>query len=130
MRTSDPGMVAIHQALDAYALITSPENATTGGRTEWIGEYLTASGYTIRPRRRRLRQLVPRGSDVRHALTYAAAVASMAAAISCGWVQLWAPAAGLIVCAAFFATQAHHQHLTRTRAAAAELAARPTREAR
>jgi hypothetical protein len=124
MRSSDPGLRAIRDALEDYDLTTEPTSATTAGRTERIGEYLVSGGYTIRPRRRRVR-ILPRGSDVGLALTYTAAVVSMAAAVHLGWVQLWIPAAGLIVCAAFFAAQAHHQRLTRRTAAAAERAARP-----
>lgn len=130
MRTTDPGLQAIRDALEDYDLTTDPAAATTVGRTERIGEYLTSGGYTIRPRRSGVRRILPRGSDAGLALTYTAAIVSMAAAVHLGWVQLWIPAAGLVVCGAFFAAQAHHQHLIRTRAAAAELSARPSREAR
>jgi hypothetical protein len=125
MRTTDPGLQAIRDALEDYDLTTDPATATTAGRAERIGEYLLSGGYTIRPHRMGVRRFLPRGSDVGLALTYTAAVVSMAASVHLGWVQLWIPAASLIVCAAFFAAQAHHQRLTRRTAAAAESAARP-----
>jgi hypothetical protein len=125
MRSTDPGLTAIRHALEDYELTTEPTAATVPGRVERIGEYLLASGYTIRPRRRGVRRFLPRGSAGLHRLTYAAAVASMTSAIFCGFVQLWAPAAGLIVCSAFFADLAHRQRYTRTLAAAAEQAAQP-----
>jgi hypothetical protein len=129
MRSTDPGLAAIRHALEDYELTTEPTAATVPGRVERIGEYLLASGYAIRPRRRGVRRLLPSGSDVGLALTYTAAVVSMAASVHLGWVQLWIPAAGLIICASFFAAQAHHQRLIRRTAAAAERAARPQDQA-
>jgi hypothetical protein len=125
MRSGDPGLAAIRDALEDYELTTEPTAATVAGRIERIGEYLLASGYAIRPRRRGVRRFLPSGSVWLHRFTYAAAIGSMTSAILCGFVQLWAPAAGLIVCSAFFADLAHRQRYTRTLAAAAEHAARP-----
>lgn len=124
MRSIDPGLQAIRDALEEYDLTTDPAAATAAGRTERIGQYLVSGGYAIRPRRPGVRRFLPRGSDVGLALTYTAAVVSMAASVHLGWVQLWIPAAGLVVCSSFFAAQAHHQRLVRRTAAAAERAAR------
>ncbi|MEW2635965.1 hypothetical protein AB0903_31085 [Streptomyces sp. NPDC048389] len=125
MRRTDPGLAAIRDALEDYELTTEPTAATAAGRTERIGEYLLASGYVIRPRRSGVRRFLPRGGRHTHRFTYAAAITSMTLAILCGFVQLWAPAAGLIVCSAVFADLAHRQRYARTLAAAAEQAARP-----
>lgn len=73
----------------------------------------------------RLRLVAPRGSDVRHALTYAAVVVALALSITCAAADVWPPALLTYAAAVALAVTARRQHDTRTAAAAAERAARP-----
>jgi hypothetical protein len=121
MRSTDPGLAAIRQALEDYDLTTPGPDATAAGRAEQIAEHLAAAGYVLR--RLGPRRLFPAGAARTWWSAYAGAAVALAVAIVLSSAWLWAPALLLVLLAAWLMDRGRHYRALRARAQEAEVQA-------